>query len=209
MLEIGAVGCRVRVLDVGCGAAQTLRLLESGRPVDLVGVDLDLSSLALGCRFAGLEGIPVTLAMASAYALPFREGSFDLVLSRVALNYMHQRQALTEMVRVLRPGGYLFCGVERIWHDLSYMVGSRSLRALVCRCRDCGYGVVHSLMGWQPTPGSTLRGGRTFATARRLGRILESLGCRVCRVLESPFSPEFMGRRSQLIVIAQRQPGDR
>ncbi len=206
MLELGAVGSRVRVLDVGCGAAQTLRLLEPDRPVDLVGVDINLSSLALGCRFAGLEGLPVTLAMASSYALPFRECSFDLVLTRVALNYMHQRRALTEMVRVLRPGGYLFCGVEGIWHDLSYIVRGRSLRALVCRCRDFGYGLVHSLVGWQPMPGSTLRGGRTFATAGRLGRILNSLECRVCRVAESPHGPKFVGRRTQLIVIAQRVP---
>jgi SAM-dependent methyltransferase len=209
MLELDAVGPRVRALDVGCGAAQTLRLLGPDRPVELVGVDVDLAALALGCRFALLEGLSVTLAMASAYALPFRECSFDLVLTRVALNYMHQRQALTEMVRVLRPGGYLFCGVERIWHDLSYIAQSRSVRGFVCRCLDLNYGVVHSLVGWQPTPGSTLRGGRTFATARRLGRILNSLGCRVCRVSESPFGTAFMGRRHQLIVIAQRQPSDR
>jgi SAM-dependent methyltransferase len=208
LLELDAVGPQVRALDVGCGAAQTLRLLQPDRPVELFGVDVDLSALALGCRFALLEGLSVTLAMAPAYALPFRECSFDLVLTRVALNYMHQRRALTEMVRVLRPGGTLFCGVEGIRHDLSYMVRSRSLRALVCRCRDFGYGVVHSLVGWQPMPGSTLRGGRTFATAYRLGRILESLGCRVCRASESPDGPEFMGRRTQLIVIARRAPSD-
>lgn len=208
MLKLDAVGPQVRALDVGCGAAQSLRLLQPDRPVELVGVDVDLSALALGCQFASLEGRLVTLAMASAYALPFRECSFDLVVTRVALNYMHQQRALTEMVRVLRPGGYLFCGVERIWHDLSCIVGSRSLRALVCRSRDFGYGVVNSLMGWQPMPGSTLRGGRTFATARRLGRILNSLGCRVCLVSESPHGSEFLGRRHQLAVIARRVPWD-
>jgi SAM-dependent methyltransferase len=208
MLELGAVGTRLRVLDVGCGAAQTLRLLERDRRVELVGVDVDLSALALGCQFAGLEGLPVTLAMASSYALPFQDCRFDLVLTRVALNYMHQRRALTEMVRVLRPGGQLFCGVEGIWHDLSYIVRSRSLRALVCRCRDFGYGVVHSYVGWQPVPGSTLGGGRTFATAGQLGRILNSLDCRVCRVAESPHGTRILGRPTQLLVIAQRAPRD-
>ena len=139
--RLGAIGPRVRVLDVGCGAAQTLRLLEPDRPVERAGVDTNLRALALGCQLAGLERIPITLAAATAHALPFREGSFDLGLTRVALNYMHQRRALTEMARVLRPGGFLFCRVERVWHDLSLIVGSPSSAALLCRCRDFGYGV--------------------------------------------------------------------
>jgi SAM-dependent methyltransferase len=205
ILELGAIGPRVRVLDVGCGAAQTLRSLEPDRPVELVGVDTNLRALALGCQFARLEGVPIVLAAATAYALPFREGSFDLVLVRVALNYMHQRRALTEMVRTLRPGGFLFCRVERIWHDLSLIAHSPSPSALACRCRDLGYGSIHSLLGWQTMPGSTLRGGRAFATAGRLVRILKSLGCRTLRVMESPNGPKILGHRTQLVVVAQRE----
>ena len=158
ILELGAIGPRIRVLDIGCGAAQTLRLLEPDRPVEMAGVDTNLRALALGCQFSRLERIPITLAVATAHALPFREGSFDLALTRVALNYMHQRRALTEMVRILRPGGFLFCRVERVWHDLSLIVRSPPSTALLCRCRDLGYGLIHSLVGWQTTPGSVLRG---------------------------------------------------
>ena len=139
-LELDVVGHWGRVLDVGCGAAQTLRLLERDRPVDLVGVDVDLTSLALGYYFAQIESLPVTLAMATSHALPFKDGSFDLVLARVALNYMHQKRALTEMVRVLRPGGFLYCRVARVWYDLSRICHSRSIRDMARRCRDLGYG---------------------------------------------------------------------
>jgi SAM-dependent methyltransferase len=205
-LELDAIGPRVRVLDAGCGAGQTLRLLEPDRPVELFGVDTDLRALALGCQLARLESIPITFAAATAHALPFREGSFDLVMTRVALNYMQQRRALTEMARVLRPGGFLFCRVERIWHDFALIARSPTPAALICRCRDFGYGVIHSLAGLQPTPGSTLRGGRAFATARRLSRILNSLGCHVVRVLESPNGPTVLGHRSQLIVVARKEP---
>ena len=102
------------------------------------------------------------------------------MMTRVALNYMQQGRALTEMAS-LRPGGFLFCRVERIWHDFALIARSPSPAALICRCRDFGYGVIHSLAGLQPTPGTTLRGGRAFATARRLSRILNSLGCHVVR----------------------------
>ena len=205
ILSLDAIGPRVRVLDVGCGAAQTLRSLEPDRPVELVGVDANVRALALGSQFARIERIPLLLAAASAYALPFQDQSFDLILSRVALNYMHQRRALTEMIRTLRPGGFLFCRVERIWHDLALIADSPSPKALACRCRDLGYGVIHSLAGSQPTPGSTLRGGRAFATAGRLRRSLESLDCHVLRVVESPNGPKFLGHRTQLVVVAQRE----
>ena len=67
-----------------------MRLLERNHLVDLVGVDVDLTSLALGYYFAQIESLPVTLVMATSHALPFKDTSFDLVLTRVALNYMHQ-----------------------------------------------------------------------------------------------------------------------
>src|SRR5207245_7299416 len=47
--------------------------------------------------------------------LPFREASFDFVFSRVALPYMHIPKAASEMGRVLKPGGGLWC----LLHPLS------------------------------------------------------------------------------------------
>lgn len=203
VLDLGEIGDRVRMLDVGCGAAQTLRRIEPDRRVDLAGVDTSPTALALGCRFARLQDLPIALGLATAYALPFRDGSFDLVLTRVALNYMHQRKALTEMARVLRPGGFLFCRVEGIRHDYSLLCSARSFRGLACRCRDFGYGMIHSLTGWQMTPGSLLRGGRAFATAGRIARIMESLNCHVLRMTESPNGPKVLGHRTQFIVVGR------
>ena len=203
-LELGDVGQLGRVLDLGCGAAQTLRLMERNLPVDLVGIDVDLTSLALGYYLAQTESLPVTLAMATSHALPFKDGGFDLVLSRVALNYMHQRRALTEMVRVLRPGGFLYCRVARFWYDLARICDPRSFRDMARRCRDLGYGVVHCLTGWQPVPGTALRGGYAFVAAFRLVRMLNSLGCEVRCVEESQESIKFLGQRTQLVVLAQK-----
>ncbi len=205
VLELSAVGPTVRALDVGCGAGQTLRRLDPDRPVELFGVDTEPAALALGLRLAKVEGVELTLARASATALPFRDGSFDLVMTRVALNYMHQRSALAEMARVLRPGGFLFCRVECVWHDLLLLRTARGPKALVCRLRDLGWGAIHALTGWQPTPGVTFRGGRAFASAGRLRRILSRLGCIVIHAAESPNGQVLAGRRTQLIVVAQKK----
>jgi SAM-dependent methyltransferase len=207
VLELADLGATVRVLDVGCGAGQTLRLLDPDRPVELFGVDMDGAAVALGARLAEVEGTDLTLVRGSALALPFRTEVFDLVLTRVALNYMHQRSALAEMTRLLRPGGLLFCRVERIWHDLSLLRAARGAKPLVCRLRDLGWGTVHALTGWQPTPGSKTGGGRAFASARRLRQILARLGCQVTHAAESPNGPLLAGRRTQLIVVARKEPG--
>ena len=66
-----------------------------------------------------------------------------------------------------------------------------------------GVWLVHCLTGWQPIPGSTLRGGYAFATAFRLCMLI-SLGCEVRCVTESQDSVTFLGQRTQLIVVAQK-----
>ena len=97
-----------RVLDLGCGAGQTLiAAVPDAAPETrshAVGVDRDLAALALGRALT--RRFP--FACASGEALPFREGSFDLVLARVALPYMDLPRALAESRRVLRSGGALW-----------------------------------------------------------------------------------------------------
>jgi ubiquinone/menaquinone biosynthesis C-methylase UbiE len=53
------------------------------------------------------------LQVARGEAIPFGDGYFDAVLSRIALPYMDIPTALSEFNRVMRPGGYLFAS----WHD--------------------------------------------------------------------------------------------
>ena len=48
---------------------------------------------------------------ADVHALPFRDNSFDLVISRGSIFFWRdQSTALREIVRVLKPGGYAFIG---------------------------------------------------------------------------------------------------
>jgi SAM-dependent methyltransferase len=204
ILDPSTLGQKIRILDVGCGAGQTLRRLELDRPAELYGFDIDPTALALGARLTHGEGIDLTVVAGAATALPFADDSFDLVLTRVALNYMNQRAALAEMTRVTRPGGKIFCRVECVWHDIGMLRSARGLKEIVCRLRDFGWATIHAVSGWQPTPGSTLKGGRAFASKGRVGRILKRHGCRVEHAAASPNGPVVFGRRTQIIVVASK-----
>jgi SAM-dependent methyltransferase len=88
-----------RVLDVGCGAAQTTRWLAA-RGAYPVGFDLSGEQLRLA-------GTTRPLVRADAEALPFRDGVFDLACSAYgALPFVaDSARVMREVARVLRPGG--------------------------------------------------------------------------------------------------------
>ncbi len=113
-----------RVLDIGCGAGQTLLALDL-RGVAAVGVDFDREALQLG-RSLSEE---FHFVQSQGEWLPFREGCFDLVFSRVAVPYMDIPRALGEMARVLRPGGSLWVTLHPLWM-LSWPAAFSSPKAL-------------------------------------------------------------------------------
>jgi SAM-dependent methyltransferase len=94
----------LRILDVGCGAGQTLIGSNCGPERMACGTDVDASALRLGKQLTD----DIHFACAAGEALPYRDGYFDLVISRVALPYMHVPSALGEFARVSRPGATLW-----------------------------------------------------------------------------------------------------
>lgn len=170
---------RSRVLDVGCGAGQTLRRLRPFHPAELVGVDADLDALALGCRWSEGEEPRPHFVRATGHVLPFDDARFSHVVCRVTINYMHQRRALREMARVLQPGGRMYLRVEGPGFDWRLLRAAPNLVAAACRVRDAMVGSVVAATGWQPTPGGALAGARTFATVRQLRNGLVDAGCAV------------------------------
>ena len=109
------------ILDIGCGAGQTLIAAELGGDRLLVGVDIDEEALALGRSLSDT----ILFLRAAAEAIPLASGSFDLVISRVALPYTDIPRAVQEMARLLKPKARCWVvlhpvtfGVRDLWRDL-------------------------------------------------------------------------------------------
>lgn len=98
-----------RLLDVGCGEGRhCFGALERG--ADVVGVDLDPASLRLASgalrRRSRELGRTGAVLRGDAFALPFRDGSFDRVICAEVMEHVHDyRGAARELARVLVPGG--------------------------------------------------------------------------------------------------------
>ena len=89
------------VLDVACGTGDmAISLAERGCTV--TGVDLSEEMLAIAKRKVENGKWKV----GNAEALPFADGEFDAVTCAFGVrNFVHLEQGLSEMLRVLKPGG--------------------------------------------------------------------------------------------------------
>ena len=174
------------VLDVGCGAGQTLIASDLGPGVLAVGVDVDQHALALGRRLTD----HVQLAGAKGEALPFRDASFDMVICRVALPYMHVPTALAEMARVLRPGGEIWLTLHpasMTLRELAERVWAGDVRAALYRAYVLANGIALHLAGRQfPFPLGDRRT-ESFQTAGGMARLLRAAGFVSLERRESPF----------------------
>jgi SAM-dependent methyltransferase len=106
VVERAALRGNERVLDVGCGAGHTaLALARSASEV--IALDLTEEMLATAAGLARERGhANVWFKRGRAEALPFPDGSFDVVTSRLcAHHYADAAAATREAARVLRPGG--------------------------------------------------------------------------------------------------------
>jgi ubiquinone/menaquinone biosynthesis C-methylase UbiE len=95
-----------RALDVACGPGLLARAFAP-RLRKFVGVDLTPAMVEKARALAREAGLANTrFEVADALRLPFHAGSFDLVLTRLALHHMPDPgAAVGEMARVLRAGG--------------------------------------------------------------------------------------------------------
>jgi arsenite methyltransferase len=120
LLDQAAVDGESRVLDIGCGRGAVLTLvaghLTTGRAVGIdlwKGSDQSGNSALATRRNAEAEGVArrIDVCTADMRALPFADGTFDLIVSNIAIHNVPGRdnraRAIDEAVRVLRPGGRL------------------------------------------------------------------------------------------------------
>ena len=115
------VGPGDRVLDMGCGGGRHA-FSAYRRGADVVALDMsekDLREVEVMFRAMELEGeVPAgasaTAVRGNAYALPFADASFDRVIAAEVLEHLPDDvDAMTELARVLRPGGLIAVTVPR------------------------------------------------------------------------------------------------
>lgn len=94
-------GLHGKVLDVACGTGDmAVELLRHGCSV--TGVDLSKEMMAIAKRKAP----QAEYRLADVERLPFGDASFDAVTCAFGVrNFVHLEQGLSEMLRVLKPGG--------------------------------------------------------------------------------------------------------
>jgi ubiquinone/menaquinone biosynthesis C-methylase UbiE len=99
----------VRIIEAGCGAARLARdLIQRHETAKVVGIEVDDRQLAKNLLEPAER---LRFERAGAEAIPFGDASFDGAMMLKSLHHVPMAlmdQALSEIARVLRPGGWLY-----------------------------------------------------------------------------------------------------
>lgn len=97
-------------LDIGCGLGRhTLAALRMG--YKMTAIDFSETAVRATRQRVKTEGFEADVRCASMHALPFQDGRFDFAFSWCVLNHGPRflfEKAITEAIRSLRFGGFLF-----------------------------------------------------------------------------------------------------
>jgi SAM-dependent methyltransferase len=133
----------LKILDAGCGTGFNVGYYAGSNVHDVYGLDIATAALE-HVRNRGFRKV----AQASITDIPFRAEAFDLVFSFEVVTqipYDAHDSALSEMHRVLKPGGHLFIRVPAfmwLWssHDDELQVRYRYTRdELAKKLEQCGF----------------------------------------------------------------------
>jgi SAM-dependent methyltransferase len=116
---------RSRILDIGCGTGRHTAAAYDSNVASVIGADPDFDDLLAARQRLGLHAAcpprksgAWSLAAADMTRLPFKDGSFDIVICSEVLEHIGAwRQAIKESVRVLKPGCHLVISVPRRWPE--------------------------------------------------------------------------------------------
>lgn len=109
LLNAAALQVGERVLDIACGTGVVTRLAaeQVGQQGAVAGLDVNPAMLAVA-RSVPSSGAAIEWHEANAESLPLPDGSFDVVVSSLGLQFVTDKtSALREMRRVLAPEGRL------------------------------------------------------------------------------------------------------
>ena len=100
----------LNILDEACGTCDFTIEIAKGAPQGskVTGIDLSEGMLQIGREKCRKEGITAELQTGDCEAMPYDEGTFDRIgVAFGVRNFENLPKGLTEMLRVLKPGGKL------------------------------------------------------------------------------------------------------
>jgi ubiquinone/menaquinone biosynthesis C-methylase UbiE len=110
VLELAALKGDECLLDAGCGTGMMALRIAAWHPNCKVhGIDLSPKMIAVARRDAEEQGLTVDFRVGSIIDLPYPDDSFDVVITNIMYHHLdlaEKRQAVSEIARVLKPGGH-------------------------------------------------------------------------------------------------------
>lgn len=97
------------VLEVGCGTGMTACYLAKRHGCRVAGVDISEGMIGWSTRRARRAGVEdrVEFRVGDAQNLPFEDALFDAVICESVTAFVDMQRAISEYVRVTKPGGYI------------------------------------------------------------------------------------------------------
>ncbi len=100
----------IKILDVATGTGDLAIMAAKKMPAHVTGVDISLKMLESGNVKIIKKGLKhrINLQQGDGERLPFTDNAFDAVMIAFGIrNFEHPEKGLREMIRVVKPGGYL------------------------------------------------------------------------------------------------------
>lgn len=106
-----------KVLDYGCGNG-IHSIFPARHGAAVIGIDLSESSLQIARERAKREAVEdrVSFILMDCESLKFPDNSFDIIFDGGTFSSLDLKKALPELVRVLKPDGFLI-GIETFGHN--------------------------------------------------------------------------------------------
>ena len=93
-------------LDIGCGEGHNTRLV-AGLGAKMKAIDLSRNLIQAAIEQENKVALGIKYSINSARSVPYDDACFDFVMSTMCfMDFPDQEQAMAEVVRVLKPGGF-------------------------------------------------------------------------------------------------------